>query len=529
MVNKKLLGLFGLILMATLVLSGCQSRYTQEEVDAMVQSNVEPLKSDVNSLTTAYNGATEQINTLKIELDARPTTESINELQAQIDALSSTVTSKDSEITELKAEISATEVAKEEEKVEGQRLVISEILLGTFINEVISDRDLDKLFDGELVYDGEDYDAEETLTLSGIKTENVGTDFNGKTYLTIPVNGMVYKYVIEPGFDTSIIGDDDHEDETLTFNLLGEEVEVSEWKLDEITFTKGDKYTFEGETDTKTIEDKVVTIKVIHDNYVYVDVDGELKKIEQGTTKKVNGLEIKALDVAANNIGPEIAVLKIGTDVESTVEDGDEYEDDSMWEWVITDNSIGLTLIEEYMYVGEDEDYSALGQNDKLSLPNDFLTIRYDGVTDINRERVNLRAVTKGANNYVEIKGNFVSGIEDYSKLYANISGIYNDDLELITENIEIEGTDSKLIYENGTNDSWLLIGENGFYSFAIDLYVEEIYVFTDIDWVNVCGNEDDVISNYGIIVENPEDACDDNKVTISVPEEQVEAEVSVI
>jgi len=398
-------------------------------------------------------------------------------------------------------------LAEEEKKLTISGYLIDGLFLDDPFNETLSDRELN-LFDGEVEFDGEDYDAEEVFYLNGLELLANTNDFDGVPYLTIQENVISYEFNFESSLDVSNIKDD----ETLTFDLLGKEVEISSWdENDKITFTQGEEY-FITEGEEITVNGKVITLLYVLENSVYVDVDGLSSKISEGKTKFINGIEIKASEVlyTAKETRESKATLIIGEKVKMIVSDGDEYSKDSIWEWKInnSENSIGLVLIEDFTEL--DEDYNALAPGESVCLPNDYLCVIYNGLLDEDTEEYTFDI----EDSFVRAKGNFLSGINDYDRVYISSTGIYSDDdddedTESLGLSIELGDTDSILNISSGQ------IVINGF------------EVNFDLNVANVTGNED-YLTAYGIFVENPEDACDDNYFKVSVPEEKLEGSIIV-
>ncbi len=407
----------------------------------------------------------------------------------------------------------------EECLTEEEKLVISGYMMDGFflespIYEILSDRELN-LFDGEVEFDGEDYDAEEVFSLDGLELLANTNDFEGVPYLTIQESVISYAFNFESSLDVSEIGE---EDETLTFDLLGKEVEISEWDDDEITFTQGEEH-FMTEGESITINDKTITLLYVLEDSVYVDVDGLSSKISEGKTKFINGIEIKASEVlyTGSSTRESKATLIIGEKVRVIVSDGDEYEEDSIWEWIIDaeTNTIGLVLVEEFTEL--DEDFNALTKGDKICLPNDYVCVYYNGLLNEDAEEYTFDFEIE--DSYVRVKGNFLSGINDYDRVYISSTGIYSDD-DFEVENqisettIELGDTDSDLVLENRDGIFWIVIGD-----FEVNL---------DSTETNVGPGDEDYLTAYGILVENPDDALEDKYFEVSVPEEQLEGSITV-
>ena len=47
--------------------------------------------------------------------------------------------------------------------------------------------------------------------------------------------------------------------------------------------------------------------------------------------------------------------------------------------------------------------------------------------------------------------------------------------------------------------------------------------------WNNISSIDEDYLSNYGILVSNPEDSCEDEEFTLVVPENRLEGSISLI
>lgn len=503
MVWKKLVpALFAaLLLVGALFMGGCETKYTQEEVAAMVNQEKNALQATFNTEKGALQG---QIDALQTELGERPTVEDIDSLNKDIEELQKQLEEKETELLE----------EEEEELLVEQGYELDDLELGAYVpTETLSDRDIEKLFDGELDFDGDEYEAEEVLVLDGLMVDTNKEDYEANAYLTFPVEGLTYKFVVETGLDISEID----EDEPLEFNLLGQPVKVTEWTVDSVTFTKGVEVLFE-EGETKEVDGNTIFVKIIGQDYVYVVVNDALtgEMIETGDTEEVEGIEIEATEVLYTEKTTSYATLTIGEEVLEEVENGDEFKKDSIWEWAISDREIGLTLVEEFAYIDEDEDYQALAAGEQLCLPYDYVCVRYDGVVEESVEEYKFDHTMKNGEQYVRIRGNVLSGIEDYEKVYMNDLGFFDKDFELIGP-LSVELGDTGLTLD--------LIGT--------DVQMDDIEFNLDLDALavageDVSGEEDDYLTNYGIVVKNPEDAVDDNTFEFVVPEEKLEAVITV-
>ncbi len=421
---------------------------------------------------------------------------------------------KDAELGVLTQQIADMQIAEETEAEEESLLgyLLDELFLGDLLSkDVFSDREISTLFDGEVRFDGDDYDAEETLTLKDIKLLVNENDFEGKVFMTVPEGAVEYKLEFETDLDTSLIDDD----ETFFFNFLGQELEVSSWDNDEITFTSGiEHFLSEGEMVDN------LKLEMVLDEAVYITVDNEGKKIREGETANFNDLEVFVKEVMYSGYsgGYHKAVLVIGEDVESEVENGEEFEEDSAWEWVISSNSIGLILVEDFTEVDLDgEDFPAVGAGETLCLPNEYICIKFNGMAEVETEEYTFEL----DGDFVRVKGNFESGTNDYDRIYINTTGIYSDDdADEDTKNLGFS-------IELGNTDSILNIssGELVFEDFKVNFALND----SKANGKGLNSFDEDFLTDFGLLVTNPEDSAEDQEFSVFVPQEKLEGSLSLI
>lgn len=383
--------------------------------------------------------------------------------------------------------------------------LIDDFFLETPKSKDLSDREI-SLFDGEVDFDGKSYDADETFSITNITLKANENDFEGNVYLTLPENSLSYKIAFESGLNISKIGVDD---KTLTFDFLGKEVEVLEWGSDSITLLSGKDYLLiEGQS--VTVEGKNVTLVYVTEDYAYVSVSGVGSKINEKQTKSINGLEVRASDILYRSNAESKAELKIAKKVQTIIDDGDEYEQDGSWTWIIDDSLrvIGLTLNEEYTNL--DEEFSALAPKDEICLPNRYVCVEYNGLSDVDREEYTFDVENT---NYIIAKGDFVSGVNDYSRIYINRNNeTILDKLTngVVLSNIKLGNTDSILV----TN--------------LTDITINDFMVSKNLNLTNIGSHDYNWMTNYGIFVKNSKNALDNSFFTITVPEEKVSGSITV-
>ncbi len=510
--------MFVLLIAVMLVgVTGCAPKFNQEEVDTMV-ADAEAAKdaehtgklAEIKEVTDAQLDAEKaKLVEAKTALaDGLATTE---ELQTNYDALKSVSEEQETAIAEL-------QIVQEEEEIVEAGYSKDEMSLGSTYEIVLTDRKLDKLFDGEVDFDGEDYDAEETFTLKDVQVAINEEDFKSDAYLSFPENGIEYVFTFADDLNTTLIGVDD---ETLKFDLLGESVEVSKWELVgsdyKVTFTKGQEY-FVTEGEIVTVGETNFEFKFIGNDDIFVKVGDDNVKIEETFTDDIAGFEIYVESVIDDDEGPDYAMVKIGKEVTTTIVDGKEYADDSIWNWVIDANSIGIVLNTEFESIDEDEDYQALAYGGDLCLPNNYACVKFDGLTEEDTEKYTLEYKTKDASNYIKVKGTLLFGINDYDIVYVDADGFYDEDLVEIVNETGTLDLDDTAVTMKIVNDT---------------LVMDDIILALDMTTLDVGADdlvdvEDDYRTSYGIVVKTPEDSMEDKDLTIIVPEEKLEASLSV-
>ena len=417
------------------------------------------------------------------------------------------------QITELEAEkIVEDEVISEELKI-SSGYELEDVNLAEGFSENLTDREVSKLYDSEVDFDDEDYDVEEIFEVNGEVLIN-GDDFGENAYLTFEEGDLVYRLAIDSELNLTKID----EDEVLTLSFLGSDLEISDWDVvkNEITFTKGEEQILK-EGDSIIVNGKEVILSMVLDDSIYVTVDGIGEKIEVEDTEKVNGVEIKVSDVlySGKSSSISLAILQIGDKVEEVIENGDEYSEDSIWAWQISNHSIGLVLSEDFNELDDRDDFNALDVDGKICLPNDYLCVEYKGLVEEDLEEYTFEL----DDGVVVIEGKFLAGINDYDELFINITNgsIYEDDDCTIPVIGPIFFGESNLTL---TSD-------------AVNISIgSEIVLSIGLDSILVNGenvtSEDNYRSAYGIVIENPEDAVEEKEFKITIPEEALVAKILV-
>ncbi len=527
---KKILAVGMITALAGGALVGC----TQSEVE-MTNSELKQIESDAYNKGNTDGQASIDITSDNAAIEVKAHDDGYLAGKAVVDittdnddVILAATKAKDAEIASLKVVIADAKTAKAEvdaEDVDGYNL--DELEIGATFSLTISDRQLSGLFDGEVEFDDDEYDAEEVVELVDWKvTNNYEDEYKAITYLQVPEYGINYSIVFDNELVTSEIGDNDHVDETLTFDFLGEEVEVSSWDGGDVTFTKGTVVDGMREGETKTVDGHEISLDMVADGYVFVSVDNHVEKILEGDTENINGVEVRATEIGeTTSWRPGIVTLKISEDVSFEVSDGEEYEADERYEWAIDASSIGLVLTESFMSVDEDEENMAIGAGQSFVLPNGYVSIFYDGLVDEDANEYSFELGTKDGFDVVKIKGEFLNGLEDYDKVYVKINGseFYDNDfdtlgvatLEMADTDLTLDISGTDLVFEDNNVDVDNVV---------MGLDLASITVGTD----DLCIEEEDYLTTYGTVIKSPEDGCEDKEFEVVVPEEELTASITV-
>ncbi len=377
-----------------------------------------------------------------------------------------------------------------------------DVLYGQEINLKVGNNKIAKLLDTEIEFNDKDYDVKEEILIKGsIQTSIDEVDYGLTPYLVIDEIG--YNYIFLDEIDLNEIT----KDETLIINLLGKEYEIIDASSDEITYLTSDKYDVtEGEV--IKINDKDFKILAIGEGFVRVSYDGAIENINEGDTETVSDVEVYVSETMEDDDVVDFAVLRIGSEVENTIENGDEY--DEVYEWVID-----LDASPQIIGIINDEDFSDLEEDNKPLKPGDVISIAdyidiklSDGI--IVYIELEIRAEDEG----LRVDGDLSSGTEDYDEVYIKSDGIYDEDDYLIGTSIQIGDSDINL--ELGS----LKIGD-----LTISLDMSDIL----LNGISYALKDEDFMDYLGLIFRDPEAGVEDKKnFEVSVPEERPELTITL-
>ena len=377
------------------------------------------------------------------------------------------------------------------------------------------------LYKQEVSLDEEDYTVRTYFdTNEGLKVEFSlagDKDFESTPALTYEKRSISIYVVIKDGFDFSDVS----EDNELKLEVLGHRLNIVKREDDKLTLLSGSEVWLE---EGNLLDG--VKLEVVGRDSAVLTCDGEVETVDEGEVGRICGKQVRVTSmISKDNYGA--ALVRVGDDLLETVEDGDVYvEDDegeAVWQWTIDtdENLIGW----EYVSKADREEEEVLRPGDSLDLLGLLtLSFDYDESPEYSEYEMSFDEYDLDGEGYVEVlvlEGNYEYGDEEEaSKLLWDGESYY----------AKIDGGDWEPISEVILAGSELSLGEDltlGEISLSVDLESQEI-LSVYVGEEDVSEREHDVLTQYGIVIWNVDDALEDGVLVLDVPEEQLEMKVSV-
>ncbi len=275
----------------------------------------------------------------------------------------------------------------------------SNTIIGSDLRTTIEDNKLSTLLDTKVSWDNGDgtdsYDIHEEILLTndgGDSKLKVVTNLdhsNGEdldSYVVLQNDkSLRYRLVFD---DLLEFSDDDKEDaKDLMVTILGKEYGITDFEDDfsEITISLSEEKVVKKGT-VLNIEGVTLTIGDIF--YENIEINGVL--IKEDATKRINGIEVQVINIAEHSDSSlSKALIKVGKDIERTVQNGDEYiKGDETWEWDIGMDGdkqyIGVTYtISHVNYDDDDTEENPLMPGQSYIFPENYAAVSFDGLTDV--------------------------------------------------------------------------------------------------------------------------------------------------
>ncbi len=393
------------------------------------------------------------------------------------------------------------------------------------INVVVKNNKLARLQDKEIKFDREDYDIHEEIILRDleIKTSLYDSEYGTAPYIIVPEEGIECRYV----FDKEILLNEIYYDDPLEIKLCGKDIRIIEASEDSIVIEAGvveknlkinEVVPFDGK------DLKIVSIGYDDGTYVIVSYNGDTEQIFKGDIGEVGGIQVLAESIVNYEIGEkweDFVDLKIAYDIEIEIKDGEDYNDEEEWRWIIKPEGkggyIAITNQEDYKYLDDDYEKSPLTVKDKITFPGNFSVVKFKEITDPDTTELNFKV----KDNYLYVRGDeedsFIYDSTDHEILYVDSTGIYDKDKVLITTDRIRIGDSSVYLKLQGDE---VIIGK-----LTIKLDMEDILY----DGASYNGKDDAYMACGGMVFKDPDGGIDDKaNFRVIVPDEVIEATITI-
>ncbi len=376
-----------------------------------------------------------------------------------------------------------------------------------------------KLIDETIEFNGEDIDVKEEVYLCGdtvVKTSIDDTDYT-EPMLVLYEGNFVYKYVFKEQVDLTDID----EGETLEITVLGVDYEIISADHDSITMIVSGKKSYDEGEEVTLDTGEVFTIDTVSDGGVRITYDGETIVINEDEIEQISDREFYVTDILVDEDGVDSVSITVGKDIKRTIDSGDEYSkdnDDFVWDISMAEGSaqyIGVINQHDYVYVDDSDGHKPLKVGDRITLPNDYLSLAFEGITTPTIKDLTFRV----RDNRLEVKGGddstFVKGTSTYDDIYITDTGIYDDDDVLIDVD-RVRIGDSEIYLEKGS---------------ALLKYLYIVSDMSDIYYngVSYANKDDRYLDWFGLEFNDVEGAVQDGRgFRVDVPEDRPEVTITL-
>jgi len=470
-----------------------------------------------------------------------------------------------------------------------------DIELGDFLTptmkSILTDRDVSNLFDGEVTFDGDEYEVHEEIRLGNNKLKvetSLGgdDDYDADPYLEVGVNDIKYMYVFDDEIDTGDINDDTY----LDVEILGQNMKIVDFGNDEITVRLAEERTMVV-GDSEAVDGYTIELKNVNDVAALIKVtkgsSTETKTVNAGTERSILGLDVRVESVWNEEIKADrSAQIAFGPEVTKTYKDGDAFigqdEDEPVWVWDITcsndaveEPEIGVAFDQNL----DDLSDGPIGVDDEIALPNNYAKVMVREVTVddyatfrvYHEDSMDLSDLGYGSSENVfalrsidEDEGFFLdsddagTAYDIYTStiyLYQNAGDVEvlyldEDDNDIHKSTIEADDgitssyvadleygdTTAQIWVTEATGDIFVLFPNGELLEIDANPAMTQLGTTSDdaeasdvqVDGSNIGTRDDSVLTTYGAIIKDIESNANNDEVEFEVPEDQVEVTVSI-
>ena len=404
------------------------------------------------------------------------------------------------------------------------------LFLGQEYCDYLDNSELDGLFDGDLRVDTEEYNAEEQigycLTLDASSTGD--SDLGSDVAVTYNQGDIVYRFKIED-LDTADISSKD----SLKLDFLGLPAQVTKWESNKVTFIHGaGQYVEEGQTfeDIRlvAVADGRAVVEHVEENGFTIAVDEH--DVEVVGKREVYVDDVLYLEKEGSTSAVFMYVSAEETALLRSVSNGEEYDNDHNWDWVIE-------TVDGDSYLGLEWDVDASDADDEhavfiehpvtlvadwleMALEADDLSEQRDYEFEIEQEDVNGTDLTG-----FKVRGDFDTNL---GEVEASDDGVFLDlvsNLTWVNRDSEWEVASSVEFKDSGVALTHL----GGVVSFDLVNATFVNNVMTDLEYngKSLTTEEDDFLAVRGYVLEDPEGNFEDSQLRVEgFPEDQEEYQV---
>jgi len=328
-------------------------------------------------------------------------------------------------------------------------IVLGQSIIQKSIQSLLTDNKVPTLIDGKIYWDDgvstkTNFNVHEEIRLDNMEIITTFDNLDLESTALTNNKGLEYRYVFEETLNGGLIGTDDAD--SLEITILGKEYVVEEFTDNSMTISSSKKSILKA-GDTIVVAGKTLTIEDIFDGTVQVNN----YLIDEGKTKKIDGIEVKVETVAYHSSDGKNSkvILRVGKELTTLYSDGDSYvgEDDSdpLWVWDIESPGeaggwIGVKY--DQRMIDDEDDLVYVGES--YDLPENYGSVQFNALTDVD---------------YQEYEVFF----EESKDLYAANLTHSNEKMYYDVEVLGLKGDfdDSFLINGEETDEVYLYFNEN--------------------------------------------------------------------
>ena len=486
--NKNVIaGVSATALVSAVIASAITSKVVDDSAVVAAQAEtISQVSAELATLKTVSDEKvlelSDKLNTVGLELaDLRNVSESdknvIEDLEAQVIELNTPIARADS----------------------GEIVSVEDTTIGSNVaSTTLDSNDLAKLYDIDVDYDGEEYNLEESITISDMKVVKDSSEFEGADVAVEFSNEGAIAYSVDLDGGIVLVAD-----EELKVPFLNSQLSIKNVTADnELELQLASEY-FLKVGESVEVEGKNVTLVAVADDEAYFNVDGEQVSIDEDDNEKVNGIRIEVLSAFDGQIGDNFAKFNAGEKLTETIKSGDEYEADEDYKWVIeadlaTSTVSKVGLVYDVELTDNDE---VLKVGDSFSFADDFVKFTVVEAEDYTYLNVDVTTDISDEETVFKFGEEVRVTVGDDSEKLSTISVLANGTFEF-KDDVFKNLTDATFKYE----DREFSIEKVN----AVEFKLDGIEFKTSDDKINATIVEDeDVRTDFGNIVLGDEE--DDN------------------